>query len=82
MAVPPTVRDAVLARTSRLEAPARGVLEAVAVIPPRAELWLLDEVVPDETFHLDACLAAGLLFPRVARCRFGTSSPGARSSSR
>jgi DNA-binding CsgD family transcriptional regulator len=46
---------------SRLGTGARGVLEAVAVVPPHVELWLLDEVVPDEVAHLDACLAAGML---------------------
>jgi DNA-binding CsgD family transcriptional regulator len=59
--VPPTVRDAVLGRASRLGAAARGVLEAVAVVPPHVEMWLLDEVVPDEVVHVDACLAAGML---------------------
>jgi DNA-binding CsgD family transcriptional regulator len=59
--VPPTVRDAVLARVHRLGPAARGVLEAVAVVPPHVEMWLLDAVVPDEVEHLDACLAAGML---------------------
>jgi DNA-binding CsgD family transcriptional regulator/type II secretory pathway predicted ATPase ExeA len=59
--VPATVREAVLARTSRLDASARAVLEAVAVVPPHAEMWLLEAVVPDEIGHLDSCLAAGVL---------------------
>ena len=59
--VPPTVRDAVLARMHRLGPAAQGVLEAVAVVPPHAEMWLLDEVVPDEVEHIDACFAAGML---------------------
>ena len=46
--VPPTVRDAVLGRMSRLGASAQAALEAVAVVPPRAEIWLLDEVLGDE----------------------------------
>ena len=46
---------------SRLGAAAQGVLEAVAVVPPHVELWLLDAVVPDEVEHVDACLAAGML---------------------
>jgi AAA ATPase-like protein/TIR domain-containing protein len=60
-AVPATVRDAVLARMSRLGAAAQDVLAAVAVVPPHCEMWLLDEVVPDEVAHVDACLAAGIL---------------------
>ena len=59
--VPPTVRDAVLARMHRLGPAAQGVLEAVAVVPPHVEMWLLDGVVPDEVEHIDACLAAGML---------------------
>ena len=62
--VPPTVRDAVLGRMSRLGEAARGVLEAVAVVPPRVDISLLDEVVPDEVVHVDACLAAGMLRAR------------------
>src|SRR5439155_12158910 len=37
------------------------VLEAVAVVPQRAELWLLDAVVEGEIAHLDECLASGML---------------------
>ena len=59
--VPPTVRDAVLARMSRLGAPARGVLEAVAVVSPNAEMWVLDRVLGDEVAQVDTCLAAGML---------------------
>ena len=59
--IPPTVREAVLARAARLSPPATGVLEAVAVIPPRAELWLLDELAGDMAPHLDECLASGML---------------------
>jgi DNA-binding CsgD family transcriptional regulator len=59
--VPPTVRDAVLGRMSRLGASAQAVLEAVAVVPPRAEIWLLDEVLGDGVEQVDACLEAGML---------------------
>jgi DNA-binding CsgD family transcriptional regulator len=59
--VPPTVRDAVLARMSRLGAAAQSVLEAVAVVSPHAEMWVLDRVLGDEVGHVDACLAAGML---------------------
>jgi DNA-binding CsgD family transcriptional regulator len=69
-AVPPTVRDAVLGRMSRLGAGAQGVLEAVAVGPPHVEMWLLDEVVPDEVVHLDACLVAGMLRGEGRRVSF------------
>lgn len=58
--IPDSVRDAVLARSAQLGAAARTVLEAVAVVPPQAELWLLDELVPDGG-GLEECLASGML---------------------
>ncbi len=58
--LPETVRDAVLARGARLDAAARAVLDAVAIVPLRTELWLL-EALTDEVGALDACLASGML---------------------
>ncbi len=42
-AIPPTVRDAVLARAARLPPGAIELLEAVAIVPLQTELWLLDD---------------------------------------
>jgi DNA-binding CsgD family transcriptional regulator/tetratricopeptide (TPR) repeat protein len=60
---PPTVRDAVLARASRLPEPARAVLDAIAIVPTRVEMWLVDRLLddPSEVHAVDDCVAAGVL---------------------
>ena len=59
--VPPTVRDAVLARAARLTPSARSLLEAAAIVPRRVELWLLEELGQLPPGSLDECLSAGML---------------------
>lgn len=59
--IPPTVRDAVLARAAGLSGAARDVLEAVAVVPQRTEVWLLEALVQRALDGLDECLASGML---------------------
>ena len=59
--VPPSVRDAVLARAARLPAHGRAALEAAAVIGGRSEAWLLDGVLDAGTSGIEACLTAGVL---------------------
>jgi DNA-binding CsgD family transcriptional regulator/tetratricopeptide (TPR) repeat protein len=59
--IPETVRDAVLSRAARLPARARGVLDAVAVVPGPVELWLLELLAGDLAGRLDECLASGML---------------------
>jgi DNA-binding CsgD family transcriptional regulator len=59
--IPHTVRDAVLARAARLGPAASELLDAVAVIPGRAELWLLERLVPAAADSLDECLGSGIL---------------------
>lgn len=56
-----TIRDAVLARAARLSEEGRALLDAVAVAPPRVELWLLDEVAGDSIDALEECLVSGML---------------------
>jgi DNA-binding CsgD family transcriptional regulator len=58
--VPQTVRDAVLARAARLSTGSRELLDAVAVAPPHAELWLLERLAPDTFGAVDECLAFGM----------------------
>jgi DNA-binding CsgD family transcriptional regulator len=58
---PPTVRDAVLARASRLSPSAQAMLQAAAVIGPRIEPWLLSEVTGAESEASEECLFSGML---------------------
>jgi DNA-binding CsgD family transcriptional regulator/tetratricopeptide (TPR) repeat protein len=59
--VPATVRDAVLARVARLSPGARDLLDAVAVVPQRAEVWLLEAMIDGGLGALDECLPSGVL---------------------
>ncbi len=68
--IPETIRDAVLARTVRLSPESREVLEAVAVAPPHAELWLLEQLAAEAVDRIDECLAAGVLTAESGRLAF------------
>lgn len=59
--IPHTVRDAVLARAARLSPAARTLLDSVAVVPPQAELWLLESLADDAVDRLEECLSSGML---------------------
>jgi len=59
--IPATVADAVLARAFRLSTPARGALEACAVIGARIEPWLLERIAAPATGAVDECLSRGML---------------------
>ncbi len=59
--IPPTVRDAVLARAARLTADARGIAEFVCVVPGKAETWLLGEAIRPDEAGIEGCLAIGMV---------------------
>jgi predicted ATPase len=59
--IPDTVRDAVLARAARLTPEARSLLDAVAIAPPQAEVWLLEGIAREVLVALDHCLSSGML---------------------
>jgi DNA-binding CsgD family transcriptional regulator len=68
--IPETVRDAVLARASRLPEPARRLLDVVSALPARAERWVLAGMVGDRLPGLDDCLASGMLVDDGDAVRF------------
>lgn len=59
--LPESVRDAVLARVSRLPPAARRLVDAVALVPPRVEPWLLEEIGGADAGEIDACVSSGVL---------------------
>ncbi|MCW2548193.1 MAG: family ATPase, partial [Mycobacterium sp.] len=70
--VPSTVREAVLSRAARLSPDARRLLEAAAVVPPQADMWLL-EAIADEiqgVQRLDECLSSGMLLASATGVSF------------
>jgi DNA-binding CsgD family transcriptional regulator/tetratricopeptide (TPR) repeat protein len=68
--IPDTVRDAVFARAARLSPRAKLLLEAVAVVPLQAELWLLEAIAGDVIDSLDECLTSGMLTAEAAGVAF------------
>ena len=73
-AIPQSVRDAVLARVARLSAPARALLEAVAVVPRQTELWLLEALAVTASSASRNAWPRGCSPPERRRCSFATSS--------
>lgn len=61
--IPPSVRDAVWARASRLSPSSWAVLEAAALLGSPADLPLLQTVAGHAPADLEACLESGMLVP-------------------
>lgn len=59
--VPVTVSDAVHARIAGLSSSGRALLDGVAVVPQRAEVWLLEALTDGDLGALEECLASGVL---------------------
>src|SRR5581483_4463208 len=59
--LPANIRDATLARVTRLEPSARAVVEAAAILGLRVPFGLLREVAPHEDAALEAALERGVL---------------------
>jgi predicted ATPase len=68
--IPVTVRDAVLARTTRLTLSAQAVLQAAAVIGQRVEPWILAEVTGAEIDAVEECLGVGILMTQAGTLVF------------
>lgn len=59
--IPPSARDAVLARTARLGGPARDALDVAALIGSRVDVALLETVSGCQPADLDELVASGLI---------------------
>ena len=69
-AVPTSVRDAVMARMSRLRPEARRVVEAGALVGGRIDPAILETVAEDEGTGLDHAVASGMLVSESGGLRF------------
>jgi len=68
--LPPSVRDAAIARCAALPAPVRALVERVSIAPGGLELELLHRMEPQAMAALDAAAAHGLLQVRPPRVEF------------
>jgi hypothetical protein len=59
--VPPSVRDAALARFSKLSPAAKNIVELASLVPGTAEDWLIQEILHLDSTALDECVERGIL---------------------
>ena len=60
-AVPVSIREAVLARASRLSVASRRLLDVISVVPGRTERWLVDQLLRDQVAEISECASAGMV---------------------
>jgi predicted ATPase len=68
--IPPTVRDAVLARAARAGPDGVRLLQAIAIMPSAVDMRFLGELAGADARHIDRCLACGMLVDESGRVRF------------
>lgn len=59
--VPPSIKDAAVARLARLSVEARALAESASVIPGQAERWLLPDAGDTGASALEECRSRGLI---------------------
>lgn len=59
--VPPTVRDAVLARAAKLSPAARAIVEAASAVPGKAERWLVEAISPADEASMVEATTSGIV---------------------
>jgi hypothetical protein len=59
--LPLTIKDAVLARATRLSPAAREIAELVSVVPGKAEPWLLEEATLFDERAVESCVSIGMV---------------------
>ncbi len=68
--LPPSVRDAVWARTAALSEASRSVIEAAAILGGRSERWQLEALTDQVETGLAQAVAAGILLTETGSCAF------------
>ena len=68
--VPPSVRDAVLARVARLSPAAKQIAELVSLLPGQADEWLIQAILQPGPEALDEVEERGILQPKPGALAF------------
>lgn len=68
--IPNSIKDAVMARINQLSDESISFLQAVSVVPSRAEHWLMEELFPDKWDFIDECFSRKILVQEFGYIRF------------